>query len=544
MQGDKPRKPKRTFDAKAKKLSTRKREVAIKLAEKGVSKAKIAEIVGVHPTTLNAWRTSDTRLAMALAVADAKANTAVETALYKRATGFYLTEEKQYIHKGKVKRYPVVNYYKPDPASMIFWLKNRCPERWRDVSVVINPGKRGEAKTFKQFCTEAGYPEPFDKQVEMKDFVISDDAPRLLLGSRGYGKTDYAVIMGLAYELYLDALYSMEVPKASTLLVTKSESRNSAMLGEIVRICELHGVSFDRKSASEIRVSGLVGKDSSVSAVTVGTSSLRGRHPKRVIMEDVVTEEDTSEATRRKVQRAYNEVNKLCRNVAVIGQPVHKYDLYETLRPLLKKMEVPHGSIPQLDVDLEAQRLAGVSEESISASYKLKVISEAGLPFEKINYLPSLPKGDSIAFIDPSFEGSDYTALTIMKGYFSGVAVEGYLFKRAWNHCLDKLVEKMIARQVRRLAFETNSLGDQPIIMLREALLHTGIGVVGRRTVGNKHARICMAGAFADQIHLSKESDPLYIEHVTKYEYKAKFDDAPDSLASLLEWAGLIRGNT
>src|SRR5690606_37878310 len=122
---------------------------------------------------------------------------------------------------------------------------------------------------------------------------------------------------------------------------------------------------FEKKNASCIRVLGLIGKDHSVSSITVGTSSIRGRHPKRIIMDDPVTEEDVSEATRKRVQRVYNELNKLRSNILVVGQPVHKLDLYGTLRPLLKKMEVPHGAIPELDHDLDAQRLAGVSEESI-----------------------------------------------------------------------------------------------------------------------------------------------------------------------------------
>jgi hypothetical protein len=43
-------------------------------------------------------------------------------------------------------------------------------------------------------------------------------------------------------------------------------------------------------------------------------------------------------------------------------------------------------------------------------------------------------------------------------------------------------------------------------------------------------------------IHLSKESDSQYLDQVVQYEYKAKHDDAPDSLASCLQWIGLIRG--
>ncbi len=388
-------------------------------------------------------------------------------------------------------------------------------------------------KSYEQFCKDAGYPAPYPKQLEMHEFAMQDGVARLLLGSRGYGKTDYCVILGIGYRIYLD-------PKFTVLIVTKSEERNAAMLEEIRKACECNGVQFEKANASCLRVKGLLGKDHSVSTVSIGTKSLRGRHPKMIVMDDPVTEEDVSEATRKKVQRVYNELSKLCGNLLVIGQPVHKADLYGALRPLLKKMEVTHGTIPELDHDLEAQRLAGVSEESIQASYFLKVISETGFPLENVKLIDAYPKGDSIAFIDPSFEGGDFTALTILKGHFDGVAVKGKLYKRAWNHCLNEMYAEMRACGVKRLGFETNSLGSMPIDILREAL--PDIGVVGKKSTGHKHSRILSAGTYSNLIHLSKDSDRAYIEQVVNYEYGAKNDDAPDSLASALEMVGLIRG--
>lgn len=399
-----------------------------------------------------------------------------------------------------------------------------------------NPQTSSDKKTFQEFCIAAGYPAPYPKQLEMRAFGIGDTDPRLLLGARGYGKTDYVVILGLAYELYLD-------PSSTTLIITKSDERNASMLSEIAKACIASGVQFEKETASSLRVKGLLGKDHSVSAVTVGTCSLRGRHPKRIIMDDPVTEEDVSEATRKKVQRVYDEVLKLTDNVLVIGQPAHKFDLFETLRPLVKKMEVPFGSIPELDHDLEAQRLAGVSEESIQASYYLKVISQAGFPFEKIQSIDSfLPCDSSVAYIDPSFTGKDWTALSIFKGYFDGIAVQGRCFKQAWNHCLDEMVKELVRCNVKRICFECNALGDQPIIMLREALKDYRIGVVGKVSTTHKHSRIMAAGPYAEKIFLAETSDREYKTQVTKYEYGSEPDDAPDSLATGLEWLGLIRG--
>lgn len=392
-------------------------------------------------------------------------------------------------------------------------------------------------KTFEEFCTAAGYPAPYPKQEEMRVFGIDTPGAHMLLGARGYGKTDYVVVLGTAYKIYLKNDFRV-------VIATKSKERNASMLNEIASACEFNGMVFEKKNSTCVRVQGLRGKDHSVGTVTIGSTSVRGRHPDLVIMDDPVTEEDVSEATRKKVQRMYNELSKLTANILIIGQPVHKHDLYQTLRPLLKLMEVAHGSIPELDHDLEAQRLAGVTEESIQASYFLKVISENWNPLENVQSIDAYPDGISVAFIDPSFKGGDFTALTIGRKYFEGIAVQGHVYKKAWNHCLDEIIVELKKRGVKKLAFECNSLGTMPLTVIKMALRKAGlhIGVTGIDNNFNKHARIMAAGAFAKLIHIAKTSDPVYVDQVVKYEYGVKNDDAPDSLASFLQWVGLIRG--
>lgn len=400
-------------------------------------------------------------------------------------------------------------------------------------------------RSFKEFVEKAGYPAPFDKQIEMSEFATCDAGARILLGARGIGKTDYCTILGIAYAIYLR-------PDTETnLIITKSKERNAAIIREIQKACESNGVMFEIANSVTLRVFGLKGKDNSVSAVTIKTVSFRGRHPKRVTMDDPVTEDDVSPATRRQVQKVWNEVNKLSGNIIVIGQPAHQQDLYAKLRDVIKTMLVPHGSIPELDHDLQAQRLAGVDEASISASYHLKVLTEGTAPFENVKYMEVWPTGGtSIAFIDPSHKGKDFTGLSVIKQHMQGVAVAGYCWRKAWNHCLDDIVPILVELGVKRVCIETNGLGDQPVELLRGLLKLKGIGVVGKDSVLNKHAKIMAAGNFAHMIHLVRNvSAPAqgparkqFIDQTVQYEYNAENDDGPDSLASGLEWIGLIRG--
>jgi hypothetical protein len=498
------------------------------LAAKGMPNTEIAVFFGVSVDTI------DRRFAENIAIGKGQLKDRVRTAQLRAMDQ---GNSSMLLHLGKVylgQSDKTIDEYLAEAIASAALTKDDLLSLIKNKDRVFNSQPK---KSFEEFCKTAGYPPPFEKQVEMMKFGMDEELARLLLGARGYGKTDYTVILGLAYKIYLNPL------KETNLIITKSKERNAAMLREIANACIANGMMFEISNATHLRTVGLQGKDHSVSAVTIKTVTLRGRHPKRVVMDDPVTEDDVSEATRTHVERVYNEVNKLCGNILIIGQPAHKYDLYAKLRGLVKTMEVPHGTIPELDHDLEAQRLAGVDEASIQASYFLKVLSEGTTPFDNVKYMPTFPTGDSsVAWIDPSFKGTDYTALSIIKSHMQGVAVVGFVFKKAWNHCLDEMVPHFKKYNVKKLAIECNSLGDQPVIMLRQLLQGSGIGVVGVDSVLNKHSKIMAAGSYAHLIHLSKESSKVYIDQVVKYEYKAEHDDAPDSLASCLEWIGLIRG--
>jgi hypothetical protein len=513
----------------------------------GKTDKQVAEFLGVSLRTIYYWKASQPDFLRSLKEGKDVADELVISSLFRRATGYSHPDEKIFIHEGMVIRAKTQKHYPPDVTAAIFWLKNRRPEEWRDreIEIVSTPqlDSRPQKLSFEQYCVNAGYPKPYPKQIEMKSFWSDGDEPRLLLGARGYGKTDYMTVLGTGYDVYsdwFDHTYFGSDLTETNLIISKSKARNTAIIQEIANSLKANGVELDKENSTCLRVKGLVGKDHSVEVLTI-KSSFRGRHPKRITMDDPVTEEDTSEAMRTLVKKKYDEAYKLCKNIVIIGQPAHQFDLYAELRGNLKKLEVPWGSIAELDADLEAMKSAGVDSNSIEMSYHLRVPIDGSMAFSKIRYLDKFPIGESVAFLDPS-EGGDYTAISILKGYMDGVAVQGHAWKKAWYHCLDELVPILRARKVTRLCFETNKFGQQPIAQLSQALHPFGIGVVGRHSDSDKHASIMSAGSYAHMIHLSKESDKVYTDQVVKYEYGAKFDDSPDSLARCLEWIGLLKG--
>lgn len=396
-------------------------------------------------------------------------------------------------------------------------------------------------KSYPEYCAGVGYPAPFQKQVEMYDFAFQyrNKTPRLILGARGYGKTDYITINGSGFEL-------LKNKQLKILLITKENERGKEIVAEIREGLSRQGVKFANRAKKKIRLKGCRGKEDNFTALTIRSRGLRGRHPDLIIMEDPITPEDTSETERRRVKKVYEELLKLSKNVVIIGQPVHAEDLYQELRNVIPTLEVWHGEIPELDADLAVERSAGVSEASIQASYFGVIIDDNSLPFRNIERVDYYAK-NNVMFIDPSHKGGDLTAIAI--GGFIGdvLPVVGFAFKKAWYDCLEELDAILGQFNVGRICIETNGLGELPIMQLRSAGLS---GVMGKNHTGNKHSRIMNCASFVESLKLTqysgasailKSANDLFIERVRKYEYNIKQDDPPDAMAGLCGMIGIIK---
>ena len=396
-------------------------------------------------------------------------------------------------------------------------------------------------KSYPEYCAGVGYPAPFQKQVEMYDFAFQyrNKTPRLILGARGYGKTDYITINGSGFEL-------LKNNQLKILLITKENERGKEIVAEIREGLSRQGVKFANRAKKKIRLKGCRGKEDNFTALTIRSRGLRGRHPDLIIMEDPITPEDTSETERRRVKKVYEELLKLTKNVVIIGQPVHAEDLYQELRNVIPTLEVWYGAIPELDADLAVERSAGVSEASIQASYFGVIIDDNSLPFRNIERVDYYAK-NNVMFIDPSHKGGDLTAIAI--GGFIGdvLPVVGFAFKKAWYDCLEELDAILGQFNVGRICIETNGLGELPIMQLRSAGLS---GVMGKNHTGNKHSRIMNCASFVESLKLTqysgasailKSANDLFIERVRKYEYNIKQDDPPDAMAGLCGMIGIIK---
>lgn len=108
-------------------------------ARNGLTDEQIAHNIGITTTTLYEWKKKYPQFAEAVKRGKEVVDIMVENALLKSALGYSYDEVvKERIFDYETETSKVVEVKRttkevaPNPTSLIFWLKNRQPEKWRD----------------------------------------------------------------------------------------------------------------------------------------------------------------------------------------------------------------------------------------------------------------------------------------------------------------------------------------------------------------------------------------------------------------------------
>ena len=114
-------------------------------ARDGLTDEQIAHNIGIAERTFTRWKETLPAIVAALKKGKAPADIVVENALFKSASGYYVTvkkpikvkTKKQLANKGTIEEEKIEfvdeeMYIPPNPTAQIFWLKNRRPDKWRD----------------------------------------------------------------------------------------------------------------------------------------------------------------------------------------------------------------------------------------------------------------------------------------------------------------------------------------------------------------------------------------------------------------------------
>lgn len=103
-------------------------ETACKL---GATDKDLAEMFGVCEATINNWKHDHPGFLESLK-SKSDFDDQVEQALFRRATGCKVRDDKVFNQGGEIIVHEGFKEYPPDTAAAYIWLKNRRPEKWRD----------------------------------------------------------------------------------------------------------------------------------------------------------------------------------------------------------------------------------------------------------------------------------------------------------------------------------------------------------------------------------------------------------------------------
>lgn len=112
--------------------------IAGTLAGLGYTQMEMSKKMGICRHTFNKWRKENESFNLAITDGARDADEKVVNSLYKRATGYSCPDMHISTYLGEVTMTPYTKHYPPDPTSMIFWLKNRDRDNWREKQVIAH----------------------------------------------------------------------------------------------------------------------------------------------------------------------------------------------------------------------------------------------------------------------------------------------------------------------------------------------------------------------------------------------------------------------
>jgi hypothetical protein len=134
----------------------------IELAQEGLTNKEISEKIGISDRTLYTWRKENPTLDPAMIPAKKYADDKIVDSLYKRAQGYEITETRIIdSEKNGHTQEEITKHIPASDTAMIFWLKNRRWNEWKDRRVVELSGdvnyveKRKELDNIKSEIEQA-----------------------------------------------------------------------------------------------------------------------------------------------------------------------------------------------------------------------------------------------------------------------------------------------------------------------------------------------------------------------------------------------------
>ncbi|MGL4830838.1 MAG: phage terminase large subunit [Vibrio sp.] len=210
----------------------------------------------------------------------------------------------------------------------------------------------------------------------------------------------------------------------------------------------------------------------------------------------------------------------------------------------MQNAHILHVNIFDLPEEFQDQQLLDQAEQERDEIYFGHVwLGEphhkiAGYPFAQVESVRTNEKMRCLAFLDPSFKGGDYTALSFIGVKGKELYFWGKVWREAWYTVIDDVIAELKEYEPSEFHYEENGQGAVPEDLFAER----GVRAFPYLTLGNKHNKIYKVAAYT--AHRMKmvvnRCNTQYVTNILKYNADAENDDAPDSLASACLAAGIV----
>ena len=142
---------------------------ARKLCLLGYTDQELADFWGVNQDTINEWKKRHPKFSESIKAGKAVVDAEVAASLLHRAMGYSHKAVKIMQSEGTSYEHEYIEHYPPDTTAGIFWLKNRQPGKWRDMSRTEVTGKDGGAVIVKHSPEDIAAAAALAKQMQKNE---------------------------------------------------------------------------------------------------------------------------------------------------------------------------------------------------------------------------------------------------------------------------------------------------------------------------------------------------------------------------------------
>ena len=107
---------------------------ALELCARGATNPDLAGRFGVARSTIDLWIASHPEFAEAVQQGRDVADAIAVESLFTRVTGYNRPAEKVFLYRGEPRTVTYTAHVPPETRACMYWLRNRRPEDWREIS--------------------------------------------------------------------------------------------------------------------------------------------------------------------------------------------------------------------------------------------------------------------------------------------------------------------------------------------------------------------------------------------------------------------------